>query len=137
MSRDEAPRLLGVHHVQITVPRGQEEAARRFYCEVLDMREVPKPQALAGRGGFWLSAGGDGADPLVHLGTEEGVDRTATKAHVAYEVRDLPAWKRRLQQHGIRPVDSIPIPGFDRFEFRDPFGNRVEIIEPSPASTVL
>jgi hypothetical protein len=25
-------------------------------------------------------------------------------------------------------LDSIPIEGFDRFEFRDPFGNRVEMI---------
>jgi hypothetical protein len=24
----------------------------------------------------------------------------------------------------------VPIPGYDRFEFRDPFGNRVEFIRP-------
>ena len=89
----------GVHHVQITVPRGAEGAARAFYCDVLGMREVPKPQALAGRGGLWLAAGGGGDDgagprgPLVHVGAEDGVDRAATKAHVAYEVRGLAAWR--------------------------------------------
>ena len=127
--------VVGVHHVQITVPRGAEDAARRFYCDVLGMREVPKPAALAGRGGLWLAADGEeGAGkpngPLVHVGAEDGVDRAATKAHVAYEVRHLAAWRRRLERHGLRPLDSVPIPGFDRFEFRDPFGNRVELIEP-------
>ena len=123
--------VLGVHHVQITIPPGQEDAARRFYCDVLGMREVAKPKSLASRGGFWLSPSGDGADPLLHVGTEAGVDRPATKAHVAYQVRGLPEWRQRLEHHGIRALDSIPIPGFNRFEFRDPFGNRVEMIEPT------
>jgi hypothetical protein len=26
-------------------------------------------------------------------------------------------------------IDSVPLPGHDRFEFRDPFGNRVEFIQ--------
>ncbi len=29
----------------------------------------------------------------------------------------------------IQPIEGDAIPGFDRFEFRDPFGNRVEIIQ--------
>jgi len=121
------PAVLGIDHVQITVPRGREDAARWFYCDVLAMREVPKPQSLAARGGFWV-APGDG--PLVHVGVEDGVNRAATKAHVAYAVRNLRGWKQRLEQHGIRPLESVAIPGFDRFEFRDPFDNRVEMIEP-------
>jgi hypothetical protein len=27
---------------------------------------------------------------------------------------------------GIEATEGVPIPGYDRFEFRDPFGNRVE-----------
>lgn len=122
--------VLRIDHVQITVPRGRQDAARWFYCQVLGMREVPKPQSLAGRGGFWVSPGGSSDEPLVHVGVEDGVNRAATKAHVAYAVRNLREWKRRLEQHGIRPLESVPIPGFDRFEFRDPFDNRVEMIEP-------
>ena len=124
------PAVLGIDHVQITVPRGREDAARWFYCDVLGMREVPKPPALAGRGGLWLSPGGAIGGPLVHVGVEDGVNRAATKAHVAYAVRNLRGWKQRLEQHGIRPLDSMPIPGFERFEFRDPFDNRIEMIEP-------
>ena len=124
--------MLGVHHVQITVPRGAETAARDFYCGILGMKEIPKPPSLGGRGGFWLAPGGDSGAPCIHVGTEDGIDRPATKAHVAYQVIQLSAWRDRLMGHGIAVLDSVPIPGFDRFEFRDPFGNRVELIEPLP-----
>jgi len=30
---------------------------------------------------------------------------------------------------GVEVLDGIPIPGYARLEFRDPFGNRVELIE--------
>ena len=100
--------ILRLHHAQITAPVGAEAAARQFYCGVLGLPEVPKPESLAGHGGFWLAVG----DQQVHVGMEGGVDRAATKAHLAYEV-----------------LDSVPIPGFARFEFRDPFGSRVELIE--------
>jgi hypothetical protein len=30
---------------------------------------------------------------------------------------------------GIAILDGIPIRGYDRFEIRDPFGNRVEFIQ--------
>jgi hypothetical protein len=33
-----------------------------------------------------------------------------------------------LAAAGMEILDGIPIPGHDRFEFRDPFGNRVELI---------
>ncbi|MFN3653570.1 MAG: VOC family protein [Armatimonadota bacterium] len=120
-----AERLLRLHHAQITVPRGAEEPAREFYCGVLGLAEIPKPEALLARGGFWLRLGGQ----EIHVGTEEGADRTATKAHLAYEVADLEHWRRLLQERGIAPEDGVPIPGLRRFEFRDPFGNRCELIQ--------
>jgi catechol 2,3-dioxygenase-like lactoylglutathione lyase family enzyme len=119
-------RILGLHHAQITVPKGAEAEARRFYCEVLGLPEIEKPASLKERGGFWLQVG----DREVHVGTEDEVDRYQTKAHLAYRVENLAAWREHLESHGITVKDSIPIPGFDRFEFRDPFGNRIELIEP-------
>jgi len=65
----------------------------------------------------------------VHVGTEEGVARRATKAHVGYAVLDLPAWRQRLVAVGVEIEEGVPIPGYERFEFRDPFGNRVEFIQ--------
>jgi catechol 2,3-dioxygenase-like lactoylglutathione lyase family enzyme len=119
--------ILRIDHAQITIPRGAEEEGRRFYCGLLGLMEVEKPESLAGRGGFWLHVG----EQQVHVGTEDGVDRTATKAHLAYEVSDLPGWRERLEAAGISILESAPIPGCERFEFRDPFGNRVELICPT------
>jgi catechol 2,3-dioxygenase-like lactoylglutathione lyase family enzyme len=118
-------RVTRAHHVQITVPKGSEPAARAFYFDVLGLREIAKPAPLQGRGGFWVDGGG----VQVHIGTEDGVDRRATKAHVAYEVADLAPWRAKLESLGLAILESVEIPGYDRFEFRDPFGNRVELIQ--------
>ncbi len=117
--------IVRIHHAQVTVPEGAEDAARNFYCGVLGLPELQKPDSLAGRGGFWLAAG----DQQVHVGTEPDVDRAATKAHLAYQVDDLAAWRQTLGAQGIKILESIPLPGYDRFEFRDPFGNRIELIQ--------
>ena len=117
--------ILGIHHAQITIPKGAEDKAREFYCGVLGLKEIPKPEALAGRGGFWLEVG----DRQVHIGTEDGVDPGQSKAHIAYAVDDLERWRANLVRHDVKIIDGIPIPGLNRFEFRDPFGNRVEFLE--------
>jgi catechol 2,3-dioxygenase-like lactoylglutathione lyase family enzyme len=117
--------IVSLHHAQITIPRGAEDQCRRFYCDLLGLPEVEKPTSLQGRGGFWLQIGAQ----QVHVGVEDNVERQATKAHVAYQVTDLTGWRTRLEQEGIKILDGIPIPGYDRFEFRDPFGNRVEFLQ--------
>jgi len=117
--------IKAVHHVQVSIPIGGEDKAREFYCDVLGLKEIPKPASLAGRGGFWLELDGS----QVHFGTEDGIDRARTKAHVAYLVSDLAQWRSRLLENGCEVIDTISIPGYDRFEFRDPFGNRIEFLE--------
>ncbi|MEI5907802.1 VOC family protein [Bacillus spongiae] len=117
--------IIGLHHVQITIPNGAEEEGRRFYCHILGLPEIEKPDSLKGRGGFWIKVG----NKDVHIGTEDGFNRLHTKAHIAYEVEDISYWKNTLADIGISILDSVPIPNFKRFEFRDPFGNRVEMIQ--------
>lgn len=120
----DSPAIAGIDHVQITIPIGAEDEARRFYCDVLGLTEIAKPDALAGRGGLWCALG----DIQLHIGTEDGVDHLATKAHIAYRVDDLPYWRKRLIDAGREPLAAIPIPGYERIETRDPFGNRLELI---------
>lgn len=117
--------IIGLHHAQITIPLGSEDAARQFYCGVLGLAETPMPEVLRERAAFWLQVG----SLSVHVGRENGVDRMATKGHLAYEVADLDAWRGKLAAAGVNVLESIPLPGYARFEFRDPFGNRVEMIE--------
>jgi catechol 2,3-dioxygenase-like lactoylglutathione lyase family enzyme len=117
--------IVAADHVQITVAPADVDRARAFYCGLLGLREVEKPANLKGRAGFWLEVGRCPS----HVGVEDGVDRRATKAHIAYKVAEIADWRRRLTAAGLELLDGRPIPGYDRFEFRDPFGNRVEMIE--------
>jgi catechol 2,3-dioxygenase-like lactoylglutathione lyase family enzyme len=121
-----APRIiLGLHHVQISVPESMEEAALDFYTRALGFIPIDKPREIKDRGGTWLQVGG----LEVHLATEEGVNRRSTKSHIAYRVDDLDYWRNRMIEHDISPVEVTPIPGYTRFEARDPFGNRIEFIQ--------
>lgn len=117
--------ILKVHHAQITIPTDAADLAREFYCELLGLREIPKPEALQNRGGFWLELDGF----QIHVGTEDDCSRAKTKAHLAYLVEDLENWREKLQAQDIKIIEGIPILNFRRFEFRDPFGNRVEFLE--------
>lgn len=114
-----------IHHAQISIPIGAEAQAREFYCGVLGLTEIPKPESLAGRGGFWLEINGF----QIHFGAEDGVDRAKTRGHLAYLVADLDAWRDKLVANGCAIIDGIPIPDYRRLEFRDPFANRVEFLE--------
>jgi catechol 2,3-dioxygenase-like lactoylglutathione lyase family enzyme len=113
-----------IHHAQITIPSDQTNAAREFYIGLLGLEEIEKTDLLRARGGFWLRI----ADQELHVSLEDGVNRSATKAHLAYLVDDLEAWREKFIAAGFEPLDGIPIPGYDRFEARDPFGNRLELI---------
>ena len=117
--------LEAVHHVQISIPVGGEDAAREFYCGVLGLTEIHRPEELNGLGGFWLELGGF----QIHFGAEDGIDRARTKSHTAYLVSDLDHWSKRLTDAGCSVLDGIQIPDLRRIEFRDPFGNRIEFLE--------
>lgn len=117
--------LKKVQHAQITIPKNTESKAREFYCDILGLKEIPKPEALQSRGGFWMELG----DFQIHVGTEDDFDRSKTKAHLAYEVQDLDGWREKLERNCVKIIDGVAIPHFRRFEFRDPFGNRVEFLE--------
>jgi catechol 2,3-dioxygenase-like lactoylglutathione lyase family enzyme len=118
--------ITGIDHVQITVAPGDVEEARAFYCGVLGLREIEKPEVLKGRGGFWLQVG----NQQLHIGVEDVGRSRLSKAHVAYATSDLDTCRARLSAANVPVLEGVPIPGFCRLEFRDPFGNRVELIQP-------
>lgn len=124
--------IIGIDHLMLTIPLDAEVEGRRFYEDVLGLAEIPKPTSLQGRGGFWLRLG----NCTLHIGTEDGMERYKTKAHIAFIVVGLTQWQEKLEKAGIVPLPSIPIPGYNRFEIRDPFGNRLEFIEPSDPSVL-
>lgn len=115
-----------IHHVQVTVPHDAEEQARQFYCQMLGLHEIKKPEVIGDRGGFWVQVG----NRQIHVGAEDGVERLATKAHIAYQVTDLAEMRKRLEENGITIQEDVPLPGLARFQIRDPFGNKIEFIQP-------
>jgi catechol 2,3-dioxygenase-like lactoylglutathione lyase family enzyme len=125
MANDEPGKLLGLHHVQLAMPPGEEQAAIDFYEGVLGLSRVPKPPELADHAGVWFRRG----DLEVHLGVEEGF-QPALKAHPAFLVEDLDRMRARVEMSGFKVIESEQFSGFHRVHVRDPFGNRLELIEP-------
>jgi len=74
--------IVGLDHVQLAMPAGEEDAATAFYSGLLGLRRVPKPPNLVAAGGV--------------------VART-----------------------------DEPLAGYDRVYVDDPFGNRIELMEPT------
>lgn len=50
---------------------------------------------------------------------------------MAFWTDDVPAWRAKLRAVGVEVLEGRPIPDHDRFELRDPFGNRLEVIGPA------
>ena len=116
--------IIGIDHVQIAMPPGEEDRARAFYADIIGLREVPKPAEMAKRGGCWFTGGG----AQIHLGVEQGFV-PAKKAHPALLVDDLAEFRARLADAGVSSSDGGPLEGYVRADIHDPFGNRIELMQ--------
>jgi len=112
-------------HVQLAMPPGGEERACQFYQGVLGIPEIPKPLDLAKRGGCWFERG----ELKVHLGVEQQF-RPARKAHPGFVVSDLAAMVARFRSAGYTLTEDGSVAGCLRVFVDDPFGNRIELMEP-------
>jgi catechol 2,3-dioxygenase-like lactoylglutathione lyase family enzyme len=117
--RDRGPAAT-LDHVQVAMPPGGEDAARRFYAGLLGLAEITKPDALQASGGVWF-------EPGVHLGVESSF-RPAKKAHPGLRLADLDAVAARLRAAGADVEWDERWPGVRRFYTHDPFGNRLELL---------
>ncbi|CUA80017.1 VOC family protein [Anoxybacillus suryakundensis] len=111
-------------HVQICVPIGAEDEARAFYTGVLGFTEIEKPETLKASGGLWYKVG----DIELHIGVENR-EGYRSKSHPAFEVENIEAVRRYLEEKGVMTKDEKAIPGVTRFSFLDPFQNRIEFLE--------
>jgi catechol 2,3-dioxygenase-like lactoylglutathione lyase family enzyme len=123
---EQRVRITGIDHVQLAMPAGGEDRARAFYGHTLGIDEVPKPANLAKRGGCWFERG----TLKIHLGVETDF-RPARKAHVALLVTELSLLREKLKASGYTVRDEEPLEGYRRIYVDDPFGNRLELMEPS------
>ncbi|WP_330458297.1 VOC family protein [Streptomyces sp. NBC_00820] len=117
--------ISAIDHVQLATPAGSEDDLRAFYAGALGMTEIPKPPALAARGGCWFQTG-----PVqLHLGIERNFS-PAKKAHPGLRVTGIEAFAARLTAHGVNVTWDDDLPGHLRFFAHDPVGNRLEFLEP-------
>jgi catechol 2,3-dioxygenase-like lactoylglutathione lyase family enzyme len=120
----------GLDHVQLACPAGGEDEARRFYGELLGLREIEKPEPLRSRGGVWFECG---PSQQLHLGVEEPF-APARKAHPALLVASPEALTALAATLGDVTWDT-DLPGYKRFYVSDPFGNRLELLSRTGATT--
>ena len=111
--------------MQVAAPPGCEDAARRFYGELLGLSELEKPEALRGRGGVWFACG----EHQLHVGVAQDF-KPATKAHPALRVAlsGLDQLAERLREDGVEVRWDEAIPDVRRFYVADPWGNRIELV---------
>jgi catechol 2,3-dioxygenase-like lactoylglutathione lyase family enzyme len=120
-------RVRRLDHVLLAMPAGRESDARRFYQGILGIPEASKPEALAARGGCWFEDG----ELKIHLGVEKDFV-PARKAHPAFIVDDLAGLEFKLKASGYPVAHDEPLEGYDRIFVNDPFGNRIELMQPKP-----
>ena len=118
--------LVGINHVNVTVPAAVELSAKRFYGDVLGLRQILKPEGPRKNTGAWYQIG----DVQLHLSIEEDGQNRASKRHVCYQVADIANAKLHLETAGIEVIrDEDPVRGSSRFFARDPGGNLIEVTE--------
>jgi catechol 2,3-dioxygenase-like lactoylglutathione lyase family enzyme len=119
-------KVYAIEHVQLAMPAGEEDKARSFYNGVLGIEEKAKPAHLARRGGVWFESG----NLKIHLGVEKDF-RAATKAHPALLVEGIESLIEKCRAAGYEVVSDEPLEGYHRIYVYDPFGNRIELMEPA------
>jgi catechol 2,3-dioxygenase-like lactoylglutathione lyase family enzyme len=118
--------IIGVSHVNVTVPAALEAAAKHFYEGVLGLAQIPKPEGTRQNMGAWYQLG----DLQLHLSVEDNVQNEVSDRHVCYQVADIAAASLCFRNAGVEIIaDGRPVRGQSRFFVRDPGGNLIEITQ--------
>ena len=116
-----APHITQLDHVSVIIT--DVERSRRFYRDLLGLKEIPKPRTFD----FvvlWFDLG----NMHVHLLLKDKPD-TISGRHFALRVTDAAAARSYFIERGVPVQETTLIPGADRFFIADPDGNRIEIIQ--------
>lgn len=112
--------FIRLDHILLPISEGKTAEARAFYSHVLNLTEIPGEHP---GGAIWFEIAGI----QLHLREEQG--GSLSLRHPAFEVKNLAGAKHELEQKGVAISYSSDIDGRQRFFFRDPFGNRIELLE--------
>ena len=113
-----------VDHIQLAAPQKSEKLARHFFGDILQMKEISKPESLKQRGGVWFECG----KQQLHIGIQKDF-LPAKKAHPAFYVNNLNDLYEKMKLNGFDVEKHELLPNMNRFYVHDPFGNRLEFLE--------
>ncbi|MFA5505665.1 MAG: ring-cleaving dioxygenase [Vulcanimicrobiota bacterium] len=124
-------KVLGIHHV--TAISGAPSENYRFYTQTLGQRLVKKTVNYDDPGVYHLYYGDRTGSPgtlmtFFPYGGPPARKGTGQVASSAYPVSDLQAWRKRLEQEGVR-VEETEQFGQSYLAFQDPHGMNLEIFE--------
>src|SRR5262245_19828145 len=110
-----------IDHVSVLIT--DLERSRRFYRDLLGLKEIAKPRTFSFRV-LWFDLG----NQQLHLLLKPHPD-TVSPRHFALRVKDAQAARTYFREHGIATEEAMLIPGCDRFFIADPDSNRIEVIQ--------
>lgn len=113
-------RVTHIDHVSVLIT--DVERSRRFYRDVLGLKEIAKPKTF-NFVALWFDLG----NQQLHLLLKEKPDPKSAR-HFALSVADVPAARAYFREKGIAIEETTVIPGADRFFVLDPDFNRIEVI---------
>jgi len=111
--------FIRLDHILITIPEGKTDEARAFYGGILELQEISGGHPHRA---IWFTIG----DIQLHIREESGGGLSSR--HPAFEVANLADAKQALTNKGVALAYSSEIEGRERVFFRDPFGNRFELL---------
>ena len=121
--------MRGLAHANIRAPEAMIERLRRFYIDVVGLREGPRPVFRSGSRGYWLYAG---ETDVLHLTIAAPGDAPASSTghlnHLAFACTDLAATRARLDAAGLAyEVDEVDEPAQVQLFLTDPCGLDIEL----------
>ena len=106
----------------VFMPPGQEAEARRFYGQLLGLRETMKPP---GEKGIWFATD----TGLFKVIPDAAFAPANDKPQARFRVDKAEAMRMALDRARLRHYDAPHEVGTRGFYAHDPFGNRVELRE--------
>ncbi len=113
-----------LQHAAVVVPTDRVDEARRFYGDVLGLRETERPDAELDSPGAWYGLG----ETELHIQCRDDAPVDESDRHPAFIIGDVASLKDRLREQGAEVLDAPTLMGRERFFSRDPFGNRLEFM---------
>ncbi len=117
---------MNLHHINIQAPAALMEEEKRFFCDLLGLREGDRPDFFSK--GHWLYSGDQA---IVHLTLSEqhfSNERQGHFDHVAFQTSELADLLQRLDSAGIKySSNHVSELGMTQIFLKSPSATGIEV----------